>query len=52
MAATYFGLLGPRASLSCCRWQQSAVGIGEGHRVRFAAIQGIARQPEAAGRIT
>lgn len=50
MAATYFGLLAlgmalmlPLAAIGC--------GIGEG-LVFASAIQGIARQPEAAGRIT
>ena len=49
MAATYFGLLAlgmalmlPLAAIGC--------GIGEG-LVFASAIQGIARQPEAAGRI-
>ncbi len=49
MAAIYFGLLALGAALAA---PLSAVGAGIGEGLVFsAAIQGIARQPEAEGRI-
>jgi F-type H+-transporting ATPase subunit c len=50
MAATYFGLLALGVALML---PLAAIGCGIGEGLVFAsAIQGIARQPEAAGRIT
>lgn len=49
MAATYFGLLALGVALML---PLAAIGCGIGEGLVFAsAIQGIARQPEAAGRI-
>ena len=50
MAGTYFGLLALGVALML---PLAAVGVAIGEGLVFAsAIQGIARQPEAAGRIT
>jgi F-type H+-transporting ATPase subunit c len=49
MLATYWGLLAIAAALAPALAAIGA-GIGEG-LVFFAAIQGVARQPEAEGRI-
>ena len=49
MAGTYFGLLALGAALML---PLAAIGVGIGEGMVFAAaIQGIARQPEAEGRI-